>query len=241
MLSCPRREQSILEYNGAAILAMTGKNCVGICSDSRLGNQAQTVATDFEKIFKMGDKLMVRQDRPRREQAAGRRGVRVLACQRSLWSTPRPRPTRARRLSRSFPTAIELQRAQPNRLLLLILLVAFVSFAAPPHCACFRQVGLPGLATDVITMKELLTFRLNLYRLREEREIKPETFSALMSHILYQKRQVEARFLRFRGRRSFSSVLFAGSGVPTHLFVVCCLRSPNPVRRGLEEQPAALA
>eukprot|EP00752_Nemacystus_decipiens_P001230 g1229.t1 len=98
---------SILEYNGAAILAMTGKNCVGICSDSRLGNQAQTVATDFEKIFKMGDKLMV---------------------------------------------------------------------------------GLPGLATDVITMKELLTFRLNLYRLREEREIKPETFSALLSHILYQKR-----------------------------------------------------
>lgn len=51
--------QSILEYNGAAILAMTGKNCVGICSDSRLGNQAQTVATDFEKIFKMGDQLMV--------------------------------------------------------------------------------------------------------------------------------------------------------------------------------------
>ncbi|CAN0495201.1 unnamed protein product, partial [Ectocarpus sp. 12 AP-2014] len=42
------------------------------------------------------------------------------------------------------------------------------------------KVGLPGLATDVITMKELLTFRLNLYRLREEREIKPETFSALM-------------------------------------------------------------
>lgn len=55
----PPARQSILEYNGAAILAMTGKNCVGICSDSRLGNQAQTVATDFEKIFKMGDKLMV--------------------------------------------------------------------------------------------------------------------------------------------------------------------------------------
>lgn len=53
------RDQSILEYNGAAMLAMTGKNCVGICSDSRLGNQAQTVATDFEKIFKMGDQLMV--------------------------------------------------------------------------------------------------------------------------------------------------------------------------------------
>lgn len=53
-------------------------------------------------------------------------------------------------------------------------------------------MGLPGLATDVITMKELLTFRLNLYRLREEREIKPETFSALLSHILYQKRRASA-------------------------------------------------
>lgn len=52
-------EQSILDYNGVAMLAMTGKDCVGICSDSRLGVQAQTVATDFEKIFKMGDKLMV--------------------------------------------------------------------------------------------------------------------------------------------------------------------------------------
>lgn len=53
-------KQSIMEYNGAAVLAMTGKNCVGICSDSRLGNnQAQTVATDFQKIFKMGEQLMV--------------------------------------------------------------------------------------------------------------------------------------------------------------------------------------
>lgn len=42
-------------------------------------------------------------------------------------------------------------------------------------------------------MKELLTFRLNLYRLREEREIKPETFSALLSHILYQKRWASLR------------------------------------------------
>lgn len=49
-----------MDYNGAAILAMTGKDCVGICSDSRLGTQAQTVATDFQKIFKMGDQLMVR-------------------------------------------------------------------------------------------------------------------------------------------------------------------------------------
>jgi len=30
---------------------MAGKNCVGICSDLRLGVQAQTVAKDFEKVL----------------------------------------------------------------------------------------------------------------------------------------------------------------------------------------------
>ncbi len=45
--------QSILEYNGGDIIAMAGKECVGIASDTRLGCQAQTVATDFEKIFKV--------------------------------------------------------------------------------------------------------------------------------------------------------------------------------------------
>lgn len=58
---------------------MTGKNCVGICSDSRLGNQAQTVATDFEKIFKMGEQLMV----SRLEERAAAGGVRQ--CAFFLW------------------------------------------------------------------------------------------------------------------------------------------------------------
>jgi 20S proteasome subunit beta 3 len=48
---------SILEYNGAAIIAMAGKDCVGIAADTRLGVQAQTVATDFKKVFKMNDRL----------------------------------------------------------------------------------------------------------------------------------------------------------------------------------------
>jgi 20S proteasome alpha/beta subunit len=45
--------QSILTYNGGDIICMAGKNCVGIAADSRLGIQAQTVATDFQKIFKV--------------------------------------------------------------------------------------------------------------------------------------------------------------------------------------------
>mmetsp|Transcript_3000 Transcript_3000/g.4536 ORF Transcript_3000/g.4536 Transcript_3000/m.4536 type:complete len:205 (-) Transcript_3000:13-627(-) len=50
---------SILEYNGAAMIAMAGKNCVGIAADRRLGMQAQTVSTNFQKVFPMGDKLYV--------------------------------------------------------------------------------------------------------------------------------------------------------------------------------------
>ena len=50
---------SILEYNGAAIIGMAGKDCVGIASDNRLGIQYQTVAMDFKKIFKMNDRLFV--------------------------------------------------------------------------------------------------------------------------------------------------------------------------------------
>lgn len=48
-----------MEYNGAAIVAMVGKECVAIASDLRLGIQAQTVSTDFQKVFEMNDKLYV--------------------------------------------------------------------------------------------------------------------------------------------------------------------------------------
>ena len=50
---------SILEYNGAAIIAMAGKDCVGIAADRRLGIQLHTVATDFTKVFRMSPKLYV--------------------------------------------------------------------------------------------------------------------------------------------------------------------------------------
>jgi len=44
---------SILEYNGGAVLAMTGKNCVAIASDTRFGIRYTTIATDYPKIHKM--------------------------------------------------------------------------------------------------------------------------------------------------------------------------------------------
>jgi len=49
-------------------------------------------------------------------------------------------------------------------------------------------VGLSGLATDVLTLNQLLKFNCNMYQLRENREIKPEAFSALLSTLLYEKR-----------------------------------------------------
>lgn len=49
-------------------------------------------------------------------------------------------------------------------------------------------VGLPGLATDVQTVANRLRFRLNLYRLRESREIKPKAFMSIVSNLLYERR-----------------------------------------------------
>jgi len=98
---------SILEYNGGAIIAMAGKNCVGIASDLRLGAQALTISRDFQKVFEVDDKL---------------------------------------------------------------------------------YVGLAGLASDVISLDQLIKFRRNLYKLRENRDMKPDVFSALVSTMLYEKR-----------------------------------------------------
>ncbi|CAG9772740.1 unnamed protein product [Ceutorhynchus assimilis] len=98
---------SILAYNGGAMVAMKGENCVAIAADRRFGIQAQTLATNFEKVFEMG-----------------------------------------------------------------------------PHL----YVGLPGLATDTQTVREKLRFRKNLYELKENRLMSPKVFSAMLSHMLYEKR-----------------------------------------------------
>eukprot|EP00937_MAST-01D_sp_MAST-1D-sp2_P002573 g2573.t1 len=96
-----------MEHNGGDIIAMAGNNCVGIAADTRLGMGPQTVACDFERVFKVHNRL-------------------------------------------------------------------FVGFA--------------GLATDVQTLAAKMRFRHNLYKLREERDIKPSTFASLMSSVLYEKR-----------------------------------------------------
>uniref|UniRef100_A0A7S2V7E1 Proteasome subunit beta n=1 Tax=Entomoneis paludosa TaxID=265537 RepID=A0A7S2V7E1_9STRA len=98
---------SIMSYNGGAIIAMAGKDCVAIASDRRLGIQLQTVSTDFQKVFRLSPKI---------------------------------------------------------------------------------YVGLAGLASDVQTLKNLLEFRMGLYKLKEEREMSPAVLSNMLSHLLYEKR-----------------------------------------------------
>ncbi|XP_065840126.1 proteasome subunit beta type-3-like [Oscarella lobularis] len=49
-------------------------------------------------------------------------------------------------------------------------------------------LGLPGLGTDVQTVANRLQFRLNLYKLRENREMKPRTLLNMVSSFLYEHR-----------------------------------------------------
>nr|CAD7430145.1 unnamed protein product [Timema monikensis] len=98
---------SPLNYNGGAVVAMQGHQCVAIASDKRLGVQSQTVSTDFQKLFPMGPRM---------------------------------------------------------------------------------YLGLTGLATDIKTCHDRLKFRLNLYNLREGRDMHPKTFASMVSNMLYEKR-----------------------------------------------------
>ncbi|XP_017786738.1 PREDICTED: proteasome subunit beta type-3 [Nicrophorus vespilloides] len=50
---------SILSYNGGAMVAMKGDQCVAIATDKRFGIQAQTISLDFKKVFDMGPHLFV--------------------------------------------------------------------------------------------------------------------------------------------------------------------------------------
>ncbi|KAJ3299279.1 proteasome core particle subunit beta 3 [Borealophlyctis nickersoniae] len=96
-----------MEYNGSAIIAMKGKNCVAIAADRRFGIQALTLSTNFQKIFPITDHV---------------------------------------------------------------------------------YIGLPGLGTDVQTLHERFRFKVNMYKLQEERDITPSTFAHMVSSTLYERR-----------------------------------------------------
>lgn len=57
-------------------------------------------------------------------------------------------------------------------------------FEIGPHL----YIGLPGLASDTITVSQRLKFRVNMYELRENRRISPQAFSSLVSNVQYERR-----------------------------------------------------
>ena len=89
------------------MVAMKGKNCVAIATDTRLSTQLMTIDGNFQRVFKINDKTIM---------------------------------------------------------------------------------GLSGLATDVQTFNALMKFKMNMYKLKEGREMKASTFSQLVSTSLYEKR-----------------------------------------------------
>lgn len=49
-------------------------------------------------------------------------------------------------------------------------------------------IGISGLATDMQTLHQKLIYRLKLYTLKEERQIKPNVFANMVSSMLYERR-----------------------------------------------------
>jgi len=71
----------ISEYNGAAVVAMSGKECVAIGCDLRLGIQNQTLATDFKKVYKIHERCVLPLHPPfLRVRSIRRRSKAIASC-----------------------------------------------------------------------------------------------------------------------------------------------------------------
>ena len=47
------------DYNGNSMIAMAGKNCVAIATDTRLSTNLMTVDTNFQRVFKVNDTTLM--------------------------------------------------------------------------------------------------------------------------------------------------------------------------------------
>ncbi|KAG6977794.1 Proteasome subunit beta type-3 [Fusarium oxysporum f. sp. conglutinans] len=78
-------------------------------------------------------------------------------------------------------------------------------------------LGLTGLATDVNTVSDLFRYKVNMYRLREERSIAPRTFANLVSSSLYERRLD----LTFIGCIDFAKDFIVSGTASEQLFGMC--------------------
>ena len=89
------------------MIAMKGKNCVAIATDTRLSTELMTVDCNFQRVFKVNERCLM---------------------------------------------------------------------------------GVSGLATDAQTFNSWMKFKMNLYNLKEGREMKASTFTNLVATSLYERR-----------------------------------------------------
>ena len=47
------------QYNGNSMIAMKGKNCVAIATDTRLSTQLMTIDCNFQRVFKVNDRCLM--------------------------------------------------------------------------------------------------------------------------------------------------------------------------------------
>lgn len=186
-----------MELNGGSVVAMVGKDCVAIASDLRLGQQSVSLAQGFEKV------RLERAQRAREGSGELMLMPLRLLCAYFLFSSASFRAVPLVRTSTTqtftlgrllLPTSL----AHPPRLSRSARPLALGSLGSlrslrPPRPQVFPvndrlYIGLSGLATDTYTLRESLRFRVNMYRMKEEREITPETFTHLVSSTLYEKR-----------------------------------------------------
>mmetsp|Transcript_5446 Transcript_5446/g.9780 ORF Transcript_5446/g.9780 Transcript_5446/m.9780 type:complete len:206 (-) Transcript_5446:58-675(-) len=50
------------------------------------------------------------------------------------------------------------------------------------------MIGLSGLATDVLTVKQKLTYQHDMYKLQEHRDMRPKVFEKMLSSFMYARR-----------------------------------------------------
>ncbi|GAB1296753.1 Proteasome subunit beta type-3 [Apodemus speciosus] len=154
-----------MSYNGGAVMAMKGKNCVAIAADRRFGIQAQMVTTDFQKIFPMGDRLYI--------------GLAGLATD---VQTVHSATEGCLKAQGRLPLKSDLDGAGEMAHPLRALAAEFRS--QQPHGG--SQPSLMGSDADFCAQR--LKFRLNLYELKEGRQIKPYTLMSMVANLLYEKR-----------------------------------------------------
>ena len=145
-------------------MAMAGKNCVAIGSDLRLGVQFQTLACDYKKVYPIHDHLYL--------------GLAGLGTDSQTLYAP----------------VLPLCMHHVLTRLMLFMNVRACIHAAETICACSCRPSGDSTACFLVSCLiahcrfQKFKFHHNIYRLKEERDIKPATFAQFVSSTLYSKR-----------------------------------------------------